>query len=274
MGLAPARTRVKSRAGHELTRAEIEAWEEIACESARLAAAMIRVNLGQVAGVGLKTSPTDVVTQTDIDSEQLIRARLLEATPDAGIIGEEGDHLAPAAPLQWIIDPLDGTVNFTYGIPLFAVSIAAAYEGTLVAGAVIDVLRGELFSAGLGTGARCDGRTISTSVCDSLAGALVTTGFSYRAELRRVQGDVVGRLLPDVRDIRCFGSAALQMCWLADGRIDAYYERDTKIWDYAAGALICTEAGAIVELQCPENDGLVCAAPAGLFEQLRPRVDR
>ncbi len=249
------------------------AWEATAVATVRRAARLIRDNLGQNAGVGLKSSPTDVVTQTDLDSELLIRECLLASTPDAGIIGEEGGQTTAAAPLQWIIDPLDGTVNFTYGVPLFAVSIAAAYEGTMVAGAVIDVLRDEVFSAGLGLGARCDGGQITASSCFSLADALVTTGFSYRAALRETQGHVVGRLLPLVRDIRCFGSAALQMCWLACGRVDAYYERDTKVWDYAAGSLIVTESGALVELHCPENDALVVAAPTGLFDALRPLVD-
>ncbi len=210
------------------TPAQIDEWEAVAVATVRRAARLIRDNLGQNAGVGLKSSPTDVVTQTDLDSESLIRECLLAATPGAGIIGEEGGQTTAAAPLQWIIDPLDGTVNFTYGVPLFAVSIAAAYEGTMVAGAVIDVLRDEVFSAGLDRGARCDGEPITASTCSSLADALVTTGFSYRAALRETQGHVVGHLLPLVRDIRCFGSAALQMCWLACGRVDAYYERTPK----------------------------------------------
>ena len=168
-------------------------WEATAVATVRRAAQLIRDNLGQNAGVGLKSSPSDVVTQTDLDSESLIRECLLAATPEAGIIGEEGGQTAAAAPLQWIIDPLDGTVNFTYGVPLFAVSIAAAYEGTMVAGAVIDVLRDEVFSAGLGLGARRDGEPITSSTCSSLGDALVTTGFSYRAALRETQGHVVGR---------------------------------------------------------------------------------
>lgn len=252
---------------------QITAWEAIAVATVARAAELIRDNLGQNAGVRLKSSPTDVVTQTDLDSETLIRDCLLAATPDAGIIGEEGGQTTAMAPLQWIIDPLDGTVNFTYGVPLFAVSIAAAYDGTMVAGAVIDVLRGEVFSAGLGLGARCDGQSIAVSTCDDLSQALLTTGFSYQAALRRVQGEIVARLLPVARDIRCFGSAALQLCWVGCGRVDAYFERDIKIWDYAAASLIAAEAGATVELQCPENEGLVIGTAPALFERLRPLVD-
>jgi myo-inositol-1(or 4)-monophosphatase len=277
----------------------------MAIEAVSRAAELIRSRLDATGSIGSKSSPSDVFTQTDIDSEQLIRDLLGAATPGAGFIGEEGGETAGAmeyaptvgspapapadrsevAPtqgatsgvstpvIQWVIDPLDGTVNFTYGIPLFAVSIAAAVDGLVVAGAVIDVLKGEVFSAALGFGARLDGQPIAASDCTELADAMVMTGFSYRAELRRIQGAVVCDLLPLVRDIRCFGSAALELCWVAAGRVDGYYERDTKLWDFAAGALIASEAGAEVELPCPENDGLSAAAPAGLFPSLRAAVE-
>ena len=153
-----------------------------------------------------------------------------------------------------MIDPLDGTINFIYGVPLFAVSIAAAIDGEIVAGAVVDVLRGELFSANRGGGARCDELPISVSSCATLPEALVTTGFSYRAELREVQGEVAHRLLSRARDLRCFGSTAIELCWVACARVDGYFQRDTEIWDRAAGALIAEEAGAQVEMPCPEND--------------------
>jgi myo-inositol-1(or 4)-monophosphatase len=231
------------------------------------------LQVGSAVSVGLKSSPTDVVTQTDIDAERLIRQILLGATPRAGIIGEEGGERVTTSRLQWIIDPLDGTVNFTYGIPLLAVSVAAALDGAIVAGAVIDVIPGEVFSATLDGGARRNGAAVGVSNCSTLEAAMVMTGFSYRSELRSIQGDVVRDLLPLVRDIRCFGSAALEMCWVGCGRIDAYYERDTKLWDYAAGALIAREGGAHVELPCPENDGLTAAAPPALFPLLRALVD-
>jgi myo-inositol-1(or 4)-monophosphatase len=244
----------------------------VAVAVAKESADLIRARLGRETSLGEKSSPTDVVTQTDLDAEALIWRRLAAATPEAGFIGEESGTTMSAARLQWIVDPLDGTVNFLYGLPVVAVSIAAAFDGEVVAGAVVDVLRAETFSAAGGNGASLDGRSIEVSSCASLDQALVTTGFSYRADLRQLQAEVVGRVLPAARDIRCFGSAALQMCWVAAGRVDAYFERDTKIWDYAAAALVAEEAGAATELPCPENDGLVLAAPPGVFMELRELV--
>jgi myo-inositol-1(or 4)-monophosphatase len=242
--------------------------ERLAATTARTAAALVTTTYGRPQQVGRKSSPTDVVTQTDLRAEELIRRRLREATPDAGFLGEEGETTGPSARLQWVIDPLDGTVNFIYGVPLFAVSIAAAVDGEVVAGAVIDVLRDELFSAHLGGGARLDGEPIDVSPCTLLPNALVATGFSYHAELRDLQGEVAHRVLSRARDLRCFGSAALELCWVACARVDAYYQRDTEIWDRAAGALIAAEAGAHTELPCPENDDLLIAATPGVFDEL------
>jgi myo-inositol-1(or 4)-monophosphatase len=240
----------------------------LAAAIARDAAGIVTATYGRPDLVGQKSSPTDVVTQTDLHAEELIRRRIREATPDAGILGEEGETTKPGARLQWVIDPLDGTVNFLYGVPLFAVSIAAALDGEVVAGAVIDVLRGELFSAHLAGGARLDDKPIAVSECRELAKALVTTGFSYQSALRNLQGEVAHRVLSRARDLRCFGSAALELCWVACGRLDAYFQRDTEIWDRAAGALIAAEAGARTELPCPENDDLVIAAAPGVFDDL------
>jgi len=246
--------------------------ERIASTTARAAAGVVTAAYGRPRAVGRKSSPTDVVTQTDLRAEDLVRELLHEATPQAGILGEEGGKTAPGARLQWVIDPLDGTINFLYGVPVFAVSIAAALDGEIVAGAVIDVLRDELFAAHHGAGARRDGAPISVSACSSLPEALVTTGFSYRAELRDLQGEVAHRLLSRARDLRCFGSAALELCWVACARMDGYFQRGTEIWDRAAGALIAAEAGARTELPCPENDDLVIAASPGVFEELRAVV--
>jgi myo-inositol-1(or 4)-monophosphatase len=247
--------------------------ERIAVETAVAAAELIAGCYGRARGVGSKSSPTDVVTQTDLDAEQLIRRLLHEATPHAGLLGEEGGgDTAPGTRLQWVIDPLDGTVNFLYGVPIFSVSIAAAVDGEVVAGAVIDVLRGEVFSAYAGGGARRDGAPLTVSACTTFGSALVATGFSYRAELRALQGAVVADLLSLARDVRCFGSAALELCWVACARVDGYYERDIKVWDYAAGVLIAREAGAITELPCPENGDLVIAAAPGVFGALRAVV--
>jgi len=242
--------------------------EGIAATTARSAAQLVSATYGRPDPVGHKSSPTDVVTQTDLRTEELIRRLLRDATPEAGVLGEENETTQPGARLQWVIDPLDGTVNFLYGVPLFAVSIAAALDGEVVAGAVIDVLRGELFSAHLGGGARRDGEPIEVSSCALLPDALVTTGFSYQAQLRDVQGEVAHRVLSRARDLRCFGSAALELCWVACARVDAYSQRDTEIWDRAAGALIAAEAGAQTELPCPENDDLVIATTPDVFDDL------
>jgi myo-inositol-1(or 4)-monophosphatase len=242
--------------------------ERLAAATARTAAALVTAGYGQPHEVRQKSSPTDEVTQTDLRAEELIRRLLQVATPEAAVLGEEGGTTALGGRLQWVIDPLDGTVNFRYGVPLFAVSIAAALDGEIVAGAVIDVLRDELFSAHLGGGARRDGGPIEVSACTSLPDALVATGFSYQAELRAQQGEVAHRVVSRARDLRCFGSAALELCWVACARVDAYFQRDTEIWDRAAGALIAAEAGARTELPCPENDDLVIAAAPGVFDDL------
>jgi myo-inositol-1(or 4)-monophosphatase len=242
--------------------------ERIAAETARAAAALIAGAGGRPDLVGRKSSPTDVVTRTDLQAEALLRRLVREATPGAAVLGEEGGQTDSGARLEWVIDPLDGTVNFLYGIPIFAVSIAAAVDGDIVAGAVIDVLRDELFSAHLGGGAWRDGHAISVSACASLPDALVATGFSYRAEQRARQGGIAHRLLSRARDIRCFGSAALELCWVACARVDGYFQRETEIWDRAAGALIAVEAGARIALPCPENDDLVIVAAPRVFDEL------
>jgi myo-inositol-1(or 4)-monophosphatase len=242
--------------------------ELIAAAAAREAAAVITPTYGRPDPVGRKSSPTDVVTETDLRAEALLTERLQQQTPGAGILGEEGGTTAPGARLQWVLDPLDGTINFLYGVPLFAVSVAAAVDGEVVAGAVVDVLRDELFSAHLGGGATLDGDPITASTCDSFATALVLTGFSYHAEQRAVQGEVVQRVLSRARDVRCFGSTAIELCWVACGRADAYFQRGTAIWDRAAGALIAAEAGALTELPCPENEDLVITATPSVFDDL------
>ena len=252
---------------------ELPALEPLAAAAAVAAADLIRSRLPARDDVATKSTPTDIVTQTDVDSERLIRDRLIAATPDAGFVGEEGGASRGGRRLQWVVDPLDGTVNFLYRLPVVAVSIAAAVDGVVVAGAVVDVMSGEVFSATRGGGSRRDGQTVRVSDRGELSQSLVTTGFSYRSGIRRAQGAVVARILPVVRDIRCFGSAALQLCWVGCGRTDAHFERDIKIWDYSAGALVAAEAGADIELPCPENGGLVVAANPAVFGSLRRALD-
>ena len=259
--------------GRDTDRREFARLESIAADVAVSAAALVRSAVGHAVDVGRKSSPSDVVTQTDLDAEALIRRMLAERAPGSGVIGEEVGATTMGAPVEWVVDPLDGTVNFTYGMPIIAVSIAAAVEGRVVAGAVVDVAHDEVFRGSLGNGATFQGAAITGSRCEALADAIVTTGFSYAADTRRRQGVVVATLLAVVRDLRCFGSAALQMCWVGLGRVDAYYERDTKLWDYAAASIIAIEAGALVELPCPENNGLSLASPPALFAALRAAVD-
>ncbi|MGI9612302.1 MAG: inositol monophosphatase family protein [Acidimicrobiales bacterium] len=218
-----------------------------------------------------KSSVTDVVTAADRASEQLITAGILAARPEDGVLGEEGTSHTGSNGVEWHIDPIDGTTNYVYGIGAYSVSIAAAVDTNIVAGAVFDPSTEELFRATHGGGAWCNGSPISCRQHTDLATALVATGFGYRPELRAEQGKILACLLPSIRDIRRIGSAALDLCAVAAGRVDAYYEHDLNRWDLAAGALIAREAGATVgNLQGGEADErfLLAAAP-GLFESLR-----
>lgn len=246
--------------------------EVIAVEVSTHAADLVRRSLGHARIVGTKTTPTDVVTTTDLEVENFIRQALLARTPGASITGEEHAELIGHTPIAWVIDPIDGTVNFLYDLPAIAVSIAAKVNGAVVAGAVADVVRGETFSAAAGHGARRNGHEIQASSVAILADALVATGFAYTAEHRAEEAEVFSRVLPNARDIRCFGSAALHLCWVACGRVDAFYERGLNEWDVAAGALLATEAGARLEPASPKNGDIVIAASARIFDQLRSLV--
>ncbi|MGH2949981.1 MAG: inositol monophosphatase family protein, partial [Solirubrobacteraceae bacterium] len=198
---------------------------------------------GPGVNVTAKSSPTDLVSEADHAAERLIRDRLAAARPDDGFLGEEGGDATGTSGLRWVVDPLDGTVNFLFGIPQWAVSIACEdAEGTL-AGVIYDPMRDELWSAERGGDALLDGRPLRPSTRTDLATALIATGFGYDAEVRRGQAEMVARLLPRVRDIRRLGSAALDLAWTAAGRYDAFYERGLNHWDRAAGDLICAGAG-------------------------------
>jgi myo-inositol-1(or 4)-monophosphatase len=199
-----------------------------------------------------KSSSVDVVTQVDRDAETLIRDRLSRSRPHDGFFGEESGGAAGTSGLTWVVDPIDGTVNFLYGIPHYAVSIAVV-EGEpdpqswrALAGVVVNPASGELFSATVGGGALLHDRPLHVNPPVELSQALVATGFAYRAETRAEQGAAVARLLPRVRDIRRMGTASLDLCAVASGRVDAYFERTLSPWDHAAGALIAAEAGARV----------------------------
>jgi len=296
----------------------------IAVAAAREAGELLASREGRVLVAATKSSPTDVVTEMDRRAEDLIRERILAARPGDAILGEEGGQIGDTASgggVRWVIDPLDGTVNYLYGLHDWAVSIAAEAEWVqggveggevgrrIVAGAVFVPMRGELFTAVRGGGAwlvasRWKGEDIGPAVSRGgdppyppgqarwkgedigpagttrvrlrcrpgvpLEAALVGTGFGYLAARRKVQGEVVAALLPRVRDIRRGGSASVDLCSLAAGRLDGYYERGLNYWDYAAGALIAVEAGAVVgdSRGGPPSTSMTVAAGPGLFGPL------
>jgi myo-inositol-1(or 4)-monophosphatase len=234
--------------------------------------------------IDTKSSPTDVVTEMDRRSEALITERIRAVRPGDTVLGEEGgqtlgghgDPDAPGCPslVRWVVDPLDGTVNYLYGLPDWAVSIAAEVDGIVLAGVVEVPRHGETFTAVAGQGAwlHHDGSAIPLRCTSAvmLSRALVGTGFGYDSGRRRVQGEVVAALLPHVRDIRRGGSAAVDLCSVAAGRIDAYFERGLNYWDYAAGGLIAHEAGAVIGGLSgkAESSSMTVAAGPDLYRQL------
>jgi myo-inositol-1(or 4)-monophosphatase len=234
--------------------------------------------------IASKSTPTDLVSEADRLAERVIHEGLAELRPQDGFLGEEsGAGDAGSSGLRWVVDPLDGTVNFLFGIPQWCVSIAVEDEHGSLAGVVYDAIRGELYGAVRGgaptvevwaepspvhggTAARArETRTLSASRCAELATAMLATGFAYDARVRAAQAQVIARAIPRVRDIRRFGSAALDLAWTAAGRYDAYFERTVKPWDIAAGTLLCEAAGLrVVELPVHEDLpwGILVAPPA------------
>jgi myo-inositol-1(or 4)-monophosphatase len=248
---------------------------DLAVAVARETADLLRDGLARArVDVRTKSTGTDMVTEMDRAAEALIVERLLGARPDDGMLGEEGTDEAGTSGVRWVVDPLDGTTNYLYGLPGFAVSIAAELGGQVLAAVVHDVVRDECFSATLGGGATRDGAPIAvTDVCE-LRLALVATGFSYDADRRARQGQVVAQVVPQVRDIRRFGAAAVDLCSVACGRVDAYFERGLAPWDLAAGGLIAAEAGAVVtgfDGGPPSWEGILASAP-GVADALRALV--
>lgn len=212
-------------------------------------------------GVTTKSTPTDVVTASDHAVETLVRERLAASRPGDTVLGEEHGGSAVGPGVHWVVDPIDGTVNFLYGLPWYAVSVAAVQDGRSLAGAVVEPASGRVWSAALGFGATRDGTPLRVSGATDVALSLLGTGFSYRAERRTRQVAMIGGLLPHVRDLRRTGSAALDLCAVAAGWLDAYLEHGCSWWDWAAAALIATEAGAVVRTpgatgQSPPEDGL------------------
>ena len=254
--------------------AEIEVLSDLASELALGAGEVLRK--GRSAGHGAissKSSAVDIVTETDEASEDYIVSALRSRRAGDAILGEEGTADVGTSGVRWILDPLDGTVNFTYGIPAFAVSIAVEVDGVRTVGAVYNPVSEELFTAIRGRGAQLNGVAIHCRSETRPAMALVGTGFSYVARERQTQAEILVDILPTVRDIRRAGSAALDLCAVACGRLDAYYELTVKPWDVAAGALIASEAGAVVtSLTGEQAEFDVIAGNATLQDNLRQRV--
>jgi myo-inositol-1(or 4)-monophosphatase len=240
---------------------------QVAHEAGELITRQRPDNLGVSA---TKTSPTDVVTVMDTTAEMLIRDRIAELRPGDGFVGEEGGASATGRQVVWVIDPIDGTVNYLYGIPQYAVSIGIRMAGTVVAGVVHDPNRQEDFTALLAGGARLNGREIRVSRETDPAQSMLFTGFSYQVATRTAQAKSVAAVLPLVRDIRRFGSAALDLCWVACGRAEAFCERGLRPWDLAAGGLVAREAGARVAglRGKPAGEHLVVAANPALYDML------
>ncbi|MEE6139517.1 inositol monophosphatase family protein [Mycobacterium sp. 050128] len=282
-----------------MTRSEPAQLRAVAETLATEAAEFVRSRRAEVFGahagatvsgaVRSKSTPTDPVTVVDTETERLLRDRLAELRPGDPILGEEGGgpterDAASDDAVTWVLDPIDGTVNFVYGIPAYAVSVGAQIGGVSVAGAVADVVGGRVYSAAQGLGAHViDAQGAHPLRCadvDDLSMALLGTGFGYSVGRRTTQAALLAKMLPLVRDVRRVGSAALDLCMVAAGRLDAYYEHGLQVWDRAAGGLIAAEAGARV-LVPPDGPvgppgseaGLVVAAAPGIADALLAALD-
>lgn len=232
--------------------ATLSALRDLAERVALAAADLVRrTRPDEVTVAATKSSPVDVVTAMDAASEALLRELILAERPDDAILGEEDGHVDGTSGLTWVIDPIDGTVNYLYGIPAFAVSVAVVagtadpLEWTALAGAVVAIAGGSAWTAARGGGATRDGQPITVNAAKELSQSLVGTGFGYASERRAAQAQVLVHVLPQVRDIRRIGSAALDLCMVAEGTLDLVYERGLNPWDMAAGALIVEEAGGV-----------------------------
>ena len=248
---------------------------DLALAVARAAAALVRERaLGTITVADTKTSAIDVVTQADRDTEALVRELILGSRPDDAILGEEGDDVVGTSGVRWVVDPIDGTVNFLYGIPQYAVSLAAEVDGEVVVGVVVDVAKQVEYVARPGadgaTVALRDGVPIQVGPQRPLEQRLVGTGFSYVTAVKVVQVAAVGRLLPRIRDVRRLGSCALDLCHVAEGRLDGYVEEGVNLWDHAAGGLIARAAGARTATG-PGAGGMtvLLCAPSHGFDDLR-----
>ncbi|HLU33143.1 MAG TPA: inositol monophosphatase family protein [Natronosporangium sp.] len=249
---------------------------EIACAVVRPAARQVQRMRDQArGGVTTKTTETDVVTAADRAVERQIVAELRQRRPRDAVLGEEYGQGPPGdGVVRWVLDPIDGTVNYLYGLPWYAVSLAAEMDGRAVAGVVHNPVTGQEWTAVAGQGAWRDGVRLAGSAETRLSQALVATGFSYDPARRAHQAAVVAALLPEVRDIRRLGAASLDLCLVADGTMDAYFEQGLNPWDHAAGGLVAAEAGLTVAglAGAPAGSQMLVAAPPALFPALHDRL--
>jgi myo-inositol-1(or 4)-monophosphatase len=242
---------------------------ELAERAARAAGDVLMSYYGRPPeGLASKSSETDLVSDADREAERAVRNLLGAERPADGLLAEEGSHAAGSSDRLWLVDPLDGTINFLYGFPAWAVSVALEDAGGVAVGVVYSPVHAETFSAARGEGARLNGRPLRVSERRALESAMVATGFSYEATRRAEQAEVIRRLLPSARDIRRAGAAALDLAWLAAGRVDAFYERGLQDWDSAAGDLLVREAGGAVADLDGDPPGLIAAATPELLGEL------
>ncbi len=242
---------------------------ELAVRAARAAGAELMSRYGHVQGLDSKSSATDPVSDADRAAETLLVEMITAQRPGDGLLGEEGAARETTTGITWVVDPLDGTVNYLYELDTFAVSVAAEDPAGALVGVVYEPARDVIYTAARGRGAHRNGITLRVAAPVTAAAALLGTGFGYDPERRRRQGALIAAMLPEVRDIRRIGSAALDLCYVASGALDAYYEEGTKPWDVAAGGLIVTEAGGVFAECTPlgVSSGKLAAAP-GLHEEL------
>ena len=246
--------------------------EEVATEAGRF---IVEDRPDRLAVAATKSSPTDVVTEMDRGAERMVVARLAKARPDDGVLGEEGAAHDGTSGVTWVVDPIDGTVNYLYDIPAYAVSVAARVGDQIVAGAVVNPASGETWTALRGEGAWLNGRRLDPVPAPPLELALVATGFGYETTRRARQAEVLRVVLPLIRDVRRAGAASLDLCALATGRVDGYYEQGLKPWDLAAGGLVAEETGAVVSglHGRPAGEALVVAAREPLIGELRALLE-
>lgn len=242
----------------------------LATEVATRAAEFLLTERPNDLGIEAKSSPTDPVTVMDTESERLIVGAIRAARPDDAFYGEEGGQHAGSSGVRWLVDPIDGTVNYAYRLPHWSVSIAAEVSGVVVAGVVVDAVAGETWTATRGGGSFCNGVPVHCSTRTELGYALAGTGFGYTLPMRTKQAEVIRTVLTKVRDIRRVGSCAVDLCWTGAGRFDVFFEQGPNIYDFAAGGLVATEAG--VQLGGlggkPPGPAMVVAAPPALFGPL------